>query len=418
MDPITPVVEAIRSGGIALLIDDEQRENEGDLLCAAEHASPEVVNFMLTHGRGMLFVALDGPTCDRLELPPQHAVNTTQRGTAYTVTVDAAALHGVTTGVSAADRSATVRRLAAPEACPADFDRPGHVQPLRAREGGTLVRAGHTEGLIDLMRLAGCRPAAVGIEVMNADGTMARQADLDRLAREHGLPSCSVADLIGHRIERDRLVRRVTTQTLRNRFGTWTLLVYQSDVDPFPHVALVKGGVGRADGFGQVTDSPDPVLVRMHSQNLLGDVFGDAEQPSGETLDASMAMIQREGRGAVVYLRHESMGRGLVRRLQTRTATLADGPADPHDERVRPDPEREGAAEAPAVVHKSDHGIGCQILRDLGIRRLRLITRHPGHPAQRSSLAGFGLEIAEEVQPELPSGEDADPTRGPSARPG
>ena len=398
MDPIAPVVEALRAGKIAVLIDDEQRENEGDLLCAAEHATPEVINFMLTHGRGMLFVALDGPTCDRLDLPPQHSTNTTQRGTAYTLTVDASAAFGVTTGVSAADRSATIRRLAAADAVPSDFDRPGHVQPLRARDGGTLVRAGHTEGLIDLMRLAGCRPAAVGIEVMNADGTMARQADLDRLAAEHGLPSCSVADLIGHRIERDRLVQRVTTQPLTNRFGDWTLIAYKSEVDPFPHVALVKGDLGVEDGFGRVSDAPDPVLVRMHSQNLLGDVFGDLGQPSGETLDASMAKIAEEGRGAVVYLRHEAMGRGLVRSLQTRGSTLADGPADLNDERVRPDPDREGAA-VPAVVRKSDHGIGCQILRDLGVRKLRLITRHPGPAAQRGSLAGFGLEIVEEVSP-------------------
>ncbi len=401
MDPILPVIDALRAGRIAVLIDDEQRENEGDLVCAAEHATPEVVNFMLTHGRGMLFVAVDGDTCNRLDLPPQHRVNTTQRGTAYTLTVDASARFGVTTGVSAADRSATIRRLAAADAVPTDFDRPGHVQPLRAREGGTLVRGGHTEGFIDLMRMAGLRPAAVGIEVMNADGSMARQADLDRLAAAHDLPACSVADLIGHRIERDRLVQRVATQPLHNRFGDWTLHVYQSDVDPFPHVALVKGDLGRADGFGRVADAEEPVLVRMHSQNLLGDVFGDAEQPSGETLDASMAMIEREGRGAVVYLRHESMGRGLARALQTRTATLADGDAgaDGNDERVRPDPDREAGGEVPAVVHKSDHGIGCQILRDLGVRRLRLITRRPGHPAQRGSLAGFGLEIAEEVQP-------------------
>ncbi|BAM02201.1 3,4-dihydroxy-2-butanone-4-phosphate synthase [Phycisphaera mikurensis] len=398
-DPIVPVVEALRAGRIAVLIDDEQRENEGDLLCAAEHATPEVINFMLTHGRGMLFVALDGETCDRLDLPPQHRVNTTQRGTAYTLTVDAAEAFGVTTGVSTADRSATIRRLAAADAEPGDFDRPGHVQPLRAREGGTLVRAGHTEGLIDLMRLAGCRPAAVGIEVMNPDGTMARQSDLDRLCREHALPACSVADLIGHRLERDRLVRRVTERPLTNAFGDWTLIAYSSDVDPFPHVALVKGDVGAADPLGRVADDPEPVLVRMHSQNLLGDVFGDREQPSGETLEASMAMIERAGRGAVVYLRHEAMGRGLVRDLHTRRATLADGPPDPHDERVRPDPDRAAAADTPAVVHKSDHGIGCQILRDLGVRKLKLITRHPGHPAQRGSLAGFGLEIDSEVAP-------------------
>lgn len=401
MDPITPAVEALRAGRIAVLIDDEQRENEGDLVCAAEAATPEVINFMLTHGRGMLFVALDAETCERLDLPPQHTLNTTQRGTAYTLTVDASSRFGVTTGVSAADRSATIRRLAAAEAVAGDFDRPGHVQPLRAREGGTLVRAGHTEGFIDLMRLAGMRPAAVGIEVMNPDGTMARQADLERLAAEHGLPMCSVADLIGHRIERDRLVRRVTTQPLRNRFGDWTLHVYQSEVDPFPHVALVKGNIGREDGFGRVTDLDEPVLVRMHSQNLLGDVFGDADQPSGETLDASMKRIEEEGRGAVVYLRHEGMGRGLSRALQTRSATLADGdrPDEPEDERLRPDPDREPQSELPAVVHKSDHGIGCQILRDLGIRRLRLITRRPGHPARRGSLAGFGLEITDEIAP-------------------
>jgi 3,4-dihydroxy 2-butanone 4-phosphate synthase/GTP cyclohydrolase II len=385
MHAIPDILQDLRQGQMIVLADDEGRENEGDLVCAAQFATPEVINFMLREGRGMLFVALDGPTCERLQLPPLHAVNTTQRGTNYTVTVDAATRFGITTGVSTRDRAMTIQRLADADASPIDFDRPGHVQPLRARDGGTLVRTGHTEGMVDLMRLAGLRSAAVGIEVMNADGSMARQIQLEALCRQHDLKMCSVADVIQYRLERDQLVRRVDEAEFTNELGTWRLIAYESAVDPFPHVALVCGELGKRDDFGSVIDEPQPILVRMHSQNLLGDVFGDMTQPSGDTLRKAMRLIQREGRGAVVYLRHEGMGKGVLKRLQT----MKQGISTSGGEATRIASNHETPGTVPSK-NKMDYGIGCQVLRDLGIRRMRLITEHPFTP---TALSGFGLEI-------------------------
>ncbi len=380
MHPIPAILDDLRLGRMVVLLDDEGRENEGDLIIAAEHSTPEAVNFMLREGRGMLFVAVDASTCDRLDLPPMAAVNTTQRATAYTLTVDAAAHHGVTTGVSASDRSATIRLLAHPDATPADFDRPGHVQPLRGRDGGTLVRAGHTEGAIDLCTMAGLRPIACGIEIMNPDGDMARRPDLDAFALRHDLKVCSVADVVHHRLQREKLVDRSDEGTLDTPDGSFRLIAYRSRVDPFPHIALTLGDVGRLDAFGEPIDLAEPVLVRMHSQNLLGDVFGDTSHPSGDTLRASLRAIRDAARGALVYLRHDGMGTGLVQRLQT------SQPGHPHPHApLQPLPHaatRDGGA----------YGIGAQILRDLGIRRLRLLTDHPFTP---TALAGFGLEIEE-----------------------
>ncbi|MEM8738703.1 MAG: 3,4-dihydroxy-2-butanone-4-phosphate synthase [Planctomycetota bacterium] len=394
MHSIPDILQDLRDGKIVVLADDADRENEGDLVCAAEFCSPEVINFMLSQGRGMLFVALDGSTCDRLDLPPQGSVNTTQRGTAYTITVDAAARFGITTGVSTAERAQTIRTLADPETRPIDLDRPGHIQPLRARDGGVLVRTGHTEGITDLCRLAGLSPVGVGIEVMNADGTMARQPELDLLCETHGLKACSVADIIEYRMQRDLLVERIDTLPFTNDLGDWTLIAYRSMVDPFPHVALVCGELGQTDGAGAPIEQPEPTLVRMHSQNLLGDVFGDLEQPSQQTLRQSMQMIQSAGRGAVVYLRHEGMGRGLLKRLQT-PAPLggSTAPALPEGPRFGPGldtlPAKDGVTAA-ATAKTMDYGIGSQILRDLGLSRLQLITNHPFTPA---ALSGFGLVI-------------------------
>ncbi len=388
MHPIQDILNDLRAGKIIVLLDDEGREDEGDLVCAGQFATPEVINFMLQHGRGMLFVSLTGEACDRLQLPPQHSVNTTQRGTAYTLTVDATARLGVTTGVSAQDRSTTITKLADPHASPLDFDRPGHIQPLRARDGGTLVRAGHTEGLIDLMRLAGLSPCAVGIEVMNDDGTMARRPQIDALCQRFNLKVCTVADIIQHRLERDRLIERMDAVPFTNELGDWRLVAYRSAVDPFPHVALVCGAtLARWDDFGEAIDAPGPVLVRMHSQNLLGDVFGDATQPSGQTLRHAMRMIQQRGQGAVVYLRHEGMGRGLLKALQTGKHVDED--------RLKLGHHHATPGTAPPT-NKADYGIGCQILRDLGIRQLQLITAHPFTP---TALSGYGLEIAQFVPP-------------------
>jgi len=369
-DSVDNVLADLKAGRMIVLVDDEQRENEGDLVCAGQFVTPDVVNFMLKHGRGMLFAAVSGEVADRLDLPPQTAVNTTQKGTAYTISVDAHSRHGVSTGVSAADRATTTRVLADPASDPGDLARPGHLQPVRARSGGVLVRTGHTEGMIDLCQMAGLQGVALGIEVMNQDGSMARVEDLKQLCRAHGLRMCSVADIIAQRIQRDRLIERLGEAPFATDYGEFRLIAYRSAVDPLPHVALALGRVGRQE-------IEQPVLVRMHSQNLLGDVFGDAGQPTGRTLHAAMRRIADAGEGAVVYLRQDGMGTGLLARLQT----LED----------------EGAAhrrELRSVMGKFDFGLGCQILRDLGIRRLRLLTNHP---RRLHGLDGFGLTIAEHV---------------------
>jgi len=270
-----------------------------------------------------------------------------------------------------------------------DLDRPGHIQPLRARDGGVLVRTGHTEGMVDLCRLAGLQAAAVGIEVMNEDGTMARRDQLAAMCVRHGLKSCSVADLVQHRMQRDLLVERVEQSPLTNAFGDWTLTAFRSRVDPMPHVALTCGGLGVADLTGAVPERDAPTLVRMHRQNLLGDVFGDHGQDSRRTLDEAMRMIQADGCGAVVYLRHEGMGRGLLGRLQTSTVAVAPGTGGV---RLGGTDDATGASQRGRAT--LDYGIGSQILRDLGLRRLRLITNHPFVP---QALSGFGLEIDEHV---------------------
>lgn len=391
MHSITEILEDLRAGKMIVLVDDERRENEGDLVCAAEHVTPEVVNFMLREGRGMLCVALGGAVCDRLHLEPMGRVNTSRRTTAYTVTVDAHQRFGVTTGVSASDRATTIKLLADDDARPTDFDRPGHMQPLRARDGGSLVRSGQTEGSIDLCKLAGLRQAAAIIEVMSEDGTMARRPQLEELCKKHGLKMCSVADIVHHRLEREQLVERIDSVPFENDLGQFTLIAYRSLVDPFPHVAIVCGDIGKPGPDGRPTPIEEPVLVRMHSQNLLGDVFNDITQPSGATLKQSLKMIKSQGSGAVVYLRHEGMGAGLLKRLQTPTAMMDSHIVD--DDR----PNIAGSQTTPGVqppINKGAYGIGCQILRDLGVRQMRLITNHPFTP---TALSGFDLSITEFV---------------------
>ncbi|MCE9589723.1 MAG: 3,4-dihydroxy-2-butanone-4-phosphate synthase [Planctomycetes bacterium] len=389
MHLIPAILDDLRAGKMVVLIDDEKRENEGDLVCAAEHLTPQIVNFMIREARGVLCLALTGERCDKLELHPQGPVNTSQRGTAFTVTIDAHPRFGVTTGVSANDRAATVRIAIDDATRPQDLNRPGHINPLRARDGGVLVRAGQTEGSVDLCRLAGLKPAAVIIEIMNEDGSMARLPDLQKLCERHQIKMCAVADIIHYRLEREKQVQRVDTVPFETDDGKFSLIAYRSAVDPMPHVALVCGDVGRLDDNGAPIEIPRPILVRMHSQNLLGDVFGDSHQPSGKTLHAAMRMIQRDGHGAIVYLRHEGMGTGLLKRLQTL-----------HTPDTSPDADRPAMGQSQSLpglappTDKRDYGIGSQILRDLGIRKLRLITNHPFTP---TALDGFGLEIAEFV---------------------
>ncbi|QDU32310.1 Riboflavin biosynthesis protein RibBA [Poriferisphaera corsica] len=387
MEIIPEILDELRQGRMIILADDESRENEGDLVCAAEFATPENINFMLREGRGLLCVALSGEVCDHLDLGPLAAVNTSQLTTAYTVTVDGHARFGVTTGVSTLDRSITCKLLADPNTKIHDLARPGHVQPLRARDGGCLVRAGQTEGSVDLCKLAGLQPAAVIFEVMNPDGTMARRPELEKFCKTHNIKMCTTADVIEYRMQRDKLITRIAEQPIETPYGTFTLIAYRSQVDPFPHVALVCGDVGTLDGTGNPIEHDDPILVRMHSQNILGDVFGDQSQPSGVTLHKAMQKIQSNGSGAIVYLRHDSMGTGVLKDLQT--ASLPANHELAGEDRIKI-----GAAhETPGIKppkDKREYGIGSQILRDLGVRKLDLLTNHPFTP---TALSGFGLEI-------------------------
>ncbi|MBI1373031.1 MAG: 3,4-dihydroxy-2-butanone-4-phosphate synthase [Phycisphaera sp.] len=373
--PVNEILDELKAGRMVVLVDDETRENEGDLIVAAEHITPEIVNFMVTHARGVLCVAMDPADCDRLALPPQANVNTASLGTAFTVTVDAHQRYGVTTGVSASDRSTTIKLLADPKTQPADLLRPGHINPLRCRTGGVLVRTGQTEGSVDLCKLAGLRPAAVIIEIMNDDGSMARRPELEALCAEHNLKMCTIADVVAHRLEREKLVERVAEAPFETPEGEWTLVAFRSLVDPLPHVALCLGRVGR-----EVIN--DPVLVRVHAQNLLGDVFTDLRQPTASTLRKSMQMVQAAGEGAVVYIRQDAMGAGLLQRLETlHGANVDDAVADGFLEQLRSD-------------SRTNIGVGSQILHDLGLRQLRLLTNHP---QDYHALAGFGLSIVENV---------------------
>ena len=393
--PIPEILDELRAGRMVVLTDDENRENEGDLVLAAERVTPEAINFMLRVARGYLCLSLTEEDCARLDLHDQSTVNTSARGTPFTVSIDGAPRHGFTTGVSAAERAKTIRMAIDPGTRPDDFVRPGHINPLRSRAGGVLVRTGQTEGSVDLCRLAGLHPSAVIIEIMREDGEMARVPDLERLCAEHGLKMCSVAQIIEHRLRQERLVRRIPPAqgtTLRTREGEFTLIAFESIVDPLPHVALTVGGVGALDGAGRVIESSEPALVRMHRRNVLGDIFGDlsssGDGPTCDALHASMRAIQREGRGAIVYLRPEGVGDELHQRLQM----LRTRRAYTHDDHDLTHPDGPGANAIP--MHLREYGVGGQILRELGLSRLRLLTNHP---KDLPGLDAFGLEIVEHV---------------------
>lgn len=393
--PVPEILDELRAGRMIVLVDDEDRENEGDLLIAAEHATAEKINFMLRMAGGYLFMTLTEGDCDRLALGPQAPQNTSVRGTPFTVSVDGHPRHGVSTGVSAPDRAKTISLIIDPRTRPEDLVRPGHINPLRSRDGGVLVRIGHTEGAVDLCRLAGLYPAAVGIEIVREDGEMARRADLEKLCAKHSLKMCTIEQLIAHRLRRESLVKRMAPAggtPIETEAGPFTLYAYESVVDALPHVVLSVGGVGATDDSGRVIPSVAPTLVRMHRRHLLGDVFGELtsskEGPTSRVLRASMEQIQREGRGAIVYLRPEGHGPSLNERLLARRRVSA-GRADAHD---LTSPEGPGADAMP--MHLREFGIGGQILRDLGLSRLRLLTNHP---RALPALDGFGLEIVEHV---------------------
>jgi 3,4-dihydroxy 2-butanone 4-phosphate synthase/GTP cyclohydrolase II len=371
---IEDALEEIRAGRMVVVVDDEDRENEGDLICAAEKITPEHIGFMVRYGSGIICVPMEGERLEQLHLPLMAPQNSESMGTAFTISVDARA--GTTTGISAADRAATVRALIDPATRPEDLARPGHIFPLRYMPGGVLRRAGHTEAAVDLARLAGLYPAGVLCEVVNEDGTMARLEDLERFSAEHGLVMVSIADLIAYRRRREKLVHRLTEARIPTRFGDFRAIAYES-FDGRTHVALVKG---------QVDGSPN-VLVRVHSECFTGDVLGSLRCDCGLQLDEAMRLIAAEGRGVVVYIRgHEGRGIGLRHKLEA--YALQDGGLDTVEANV----------ELGFSPDARDYGVGAQILADLGITTMRLMTNNP---TKRAGLEGYGLEIVERVPLEV-----------------
>jgi 3,4-dihydroxy 2-butanone 4-phosphate synthase/GTP cyclohydrolase II len=392
---IPEILADLRAGKAIVLVDDENRENEGDFVVAAEAMTVEMINFLTRVGGGYLCVALDAESCERLDLGPQTGVNTSVRGTAFTVTVDGHPKHGVGTGISARDRAKTIQLLADARSVPEDFVRPGHINPLRARPGGVLVRTGQTEGSVDLCRLGGLRPAAAIIEIVLENGEMARVPDLEKICAQHALKMCSVEQIIEYRLAREALVKRVepfSGARISTPEGEFTLFAFESAVDPVPHLVLSHGGIGVPDAHGRVPEIDDAILVRMHRRDLLGDIFGVARgegtNASGDDLRAAMRAIQREGRGAIVYLRPEGSGEDFFARLQQIRR--------PQDDVNTPDLTRtEGVGVRAQPMDSREFGVGGQILRDLGLSRLRVLTNHP-RPAM-PGLHGFGLEIVEQV---------------------
>ena len=374
-DCIEDAIEDIRRGRLVIVVDDEDRENEGDFIGAAELITPELVNFMAREGRGLICVPLTRERTVALELDMMVTSNTALYDTPFTVSVDYN--FGTTTGISAADRAKTIRALADPAARPHDFGRPGHVFPLRAQQGGVLRRAGHTEAAVDLARLAGLTPAGVLVEILNEDGTMARVPELMEIARRFGLRIITIKDLIAYRMRAEKLVRRVVDVALPTRYGDFRLIAYEERLTGEVHLALTKG----------TWDDGEPVLVRVHSQCVTGDIFGSKRCDCGDQLATALKRIEAEERGVVLYMKQEGRGIGLLNKL--RAYKLQEQGLDTVEANE-------------ALGFKMDHrdyGIGCQILRDLGLSRLRLMTNNP---TKRIGLAGYGLEIVDRVPIEIP----------------
>lgn len=374
LDSIEEALEDFRNGKFLIVVDDEDRENEGDLIIAAEKITPEDVNFMLKNARGVLCVPVTNATCERLNLPHQVGDNTSVLGTPFTVTVDK--LEGCSTGVSINDRAATIRHLADPNARPDDFGRPGHINPLYAQDRGVLQRAGHTEAAVDLARLAGLQPCAALMEIMSDDGSMARLPELRQRADEWGLKLISIRDLIAYRLRHDNLLEQGEEVDMPTAYGHFHLIPFRQKDNGLEHVALVKGD----------PTLPEPMLVRMHSSCMTGDIFGSQRCECGEQLHLAMQLIEKEGRGAIVYLNQEGRGIGLMDKIKA--YKLQEGGLDTVDANLH-------------LGHKADerdYGVGAGILNALGITKMRLMTNNP---MKRVGLEGYGLEIVENVRLEV-----------------
>ncbi len=367
-DSVRSAIRDIAAGKLVIVADDEDRENEGDLVCAADRITPGLVNFMTKFGRGLICVSLTPERAEALELPLMTDRNTDPQGTAFTVSVDAHRRFGVTTGISAQDRARTVQVLADPATVPEDLRRPGHIFPLRARSGGVLRRVGQTEAAVDLARLAGLTPAGVICEILNEDGTMARRAELERMAARHDLRFITVEQLVAYRLSRERLVTRVVESALRTAWGDFRAIGYRTEIDDRVHLALVRG---------DVSGKPD-VLVRMHAENPLGETFASLDEPDGNLLAGAMQRIRAEGEGVIVYIHQDRAGERLIERLRR---------SGPRDDTPAPTPEPDGGSRQ---VLK-DYGVGAQILLDLGLRSIRLLTNSRRHIV---GLDGYALQVA------------------------
>ena len=379
LNSIEEAITDLKNGKVIIVVDDANRENEGDFITTAENSTPEIVNFMATHGRGLICVALTEDRCDELHLPLMVQRNTSSHETQFTVSVDLIG-HGTTTGISASDRSKTIRALIDNSIKPEELGRPGHIFPLRAKKGGVLRRAGHTEATIDLARLSGASPAGTLVEIMNVDGTMARLPDLMKIAKQLNLSIISIEDLIAYRLQKESLIEKEVDVNLPTVYGDFHLYAYKQVTTGQEHLALVKGEWKK----------DEPILVRVHSSCLTGDIFGSCRCDCGPQLHKSMEMIEKEGKGVIVYMNQEGRGIGLLNKLQA--YKLQENGRDTVEANI----------ELGFESDERDYGVGAQILRDLGVSKMKLMTNNP---KKRAGLIGYGLEIISVIQIEIESNE-------------